>query len=504
MSAARPARESSSTWRATAVRAGVCGFIFFYYWTLLSDGKFFAVEPVRYGLTFNSMIDYLARLRFDIDPSIILHEGFLRDGHTYSYFGVTPALLRLPLLILPRFAGVDFTVISCAVAASIAAIAQLAAVRRARLAMGDVPYAGRITALAMAIFIFGGPQLQFLRPSVFQEALNWASAIAAIFVAMAFRWCIDVPGRQPRHLTAMATLAGLCLLTRVSTSIGLYAACGGIMLPGVVAALGKNGGRAAILATFRMVLSPLLILLLWAAICATVNYQRWASPLTFQDYKYYNSLLPDDPVFTVLNNYGYFNFRRIPFALSYFFVPVWAIIGSDGHFLFRAPQDRLFYIIELPPATFLASDPLLCFIACLGAGWLWRGQSAWIDAAAARLAAIGLALPGLLMLMAIAITFRYRMEFYPFFEFLALFGLFGLARRFAARPRSLTRICATMAVISIVSAHAFLLAYKVGPWGDSVEVEQTGWVDAYRRYFHFKYPAIADRIDRTEALPPAH
>jgi hypothetical protein len=46
------------------------------------------------------------------------------------------------------------------------------------------------------------------------------------------------------------------------------------MLPGVVAALGKNGGRAAILGTLRTVLLPSPILLSRAAICAIVNYER--------------------------------------------------------------------------------------------------------------------------------------------------------------------------------------------------------------------------------------
>ena len=71
------------------------------------------------------MIEYMSRGRFDVDPSSIGFEGFVRDGRTYAYFGVLPALLRWPLLIWPRFAGVDFTALSCAIAATLAAIAKL-------------------------------------------------------------------------------------------------------------------------------------------------------------------------------------------------------------------------------------------------------------------------------------------------------------------------------------------------------------------------------------------
>jgi hypothetical protein len=62
-----------------------------------------------------------------------------------------------------------------------------------------------------------------------------------------------------------------------------------------------------------------------------------------------------------------FQLQAISVLVVLFLMPVWAIVGSDEHFLFRAVQDGLFYIIELPPATFLASDLLLCFMTCLGA-----------------------------------------------------------------------------------------------------------------------------------------
>jgi hypothetical protein len=165
--------------RQTMVCLGVYALIFAYYWTLLSDGRFLLVAPIPFGLTFNRMIEYMSRGRFDVDPSIIGFEGFVREGRTYAYFGVLPALLRWPLLIWPRFAGVDFTALSCAIAATLAAIAKLAAVRQARQVMGDAPYARRVTLFVVAIVIFGGAQVQFLRPSIYEEPLHWASAIAA-------------------------------------------------------------------------------------------------------------------------------------------------------------------------------------------------------------------------------------------------------------------------------------------------------------------------------------
>ncbi len=134
-----PVSDKILSWRMLAAAL----FVFLYYWALLSDGKFLAAEPVHYGLVFNSMIEYMSQGRFDVDPNAVLKEGFERDGHTYAYFGVVPALLRLPLLVLPQYKTVDFTIISCAIAATLAVIAKLAAILRAGRIMGAVPYQDR-------------------------------------------------------------------------------------------------------------------------------------------------------------------------------------------------------------------------------------------------------------------------------------------------------------------------------------------------------------------------
>ena len=503
MAESRSARSliaSRGSWRIVTISVSVCGLIFLYYWALLSDGRFWRVTQDRYDLVFNSMIEYLSHGRFDVDPDVILQEGFTRDGRTYAYFGIVPALLRLPLLVLPQYRAVDFTAVSCAIAATIAAVAKLGAVFQAGRAIGHVACKRRVLLFAFAMFIFGGSQVQFLRPSVYQESIFWASAIAAGFVLVAFRWCVAVSERKPSSLVAMAVLAGLCLLTRVSTAIGLYAACGAVMLPEAVAAARRTGTSLSVwpaTKALHAILLPTLILGGFAGICGCINYARWGSPLTFQDYKYYNILAVNAPAYDVLINYGYFNIRRIPFALSYFFLPLWAIVGSDGHFLFRALQDRLYYTVELPPATFVASDLLPGFLSILGCAWLSRGHSTGIDRLTARMIAVCLMIPGILMLMAIALTFRYRMEFYPFIDFVALFGLLSLPGKIAARPRLVTGACGLMVAISILSAHLFLLTYKIAPWDDSAAIEKIGWLAAYHKYFHAKYPGV-DRMLRSD------
>lgn len=74
--------------------------------------------------------------------------------------------------------------------------------------------------------MFSGPEIAFLKPSIYQEVVLWANAIAAAFMCCAV-YGVFVPGRFGAGLlTGMAVLAGVCLNARVSTAVGLYAATG--------------------------------------------------------------------------------------------------------------------------------------------------------------------------------------------------------------------------------------------------------------------------------------
>ena len=68
--------------------------------------------------------------------------------------------------------------------------------------------------------------------------------------------------------------------------------------------------------------------------------------------------------------------------------------------------------------------------------------------------------------MAFAMAFRYRMEFYPLFVFLALIGAFGTKPEIPApRPRSATGLV-VLAMVGIIFSHFALVIYKISPWGN--------------------------------------
>lgn len=466
----------------------VLGVVALYYAVLLlfgariATGAFSLFAPVDNGMAFNSMLTHLLHGHFDVDPAAIGSEAFEHDGKSYAYFGVFVALLRLPLAIFGALGAIDATVLSCLIAAVILAACQLAAVR---MVCRAVPPSGMQQLLAetlAVVTLLAGPEIAFLKPSIYQEVVLWANACAAAFVGCAVYGVFVRRQFGIGLVTAMALLAGLCLHIRVSTAIGLYAATTLLL-----------ARQAWLDASRRMsplsprLLLPLAVLAIFAAGAGVVNYERWGNPLTFADLHLnvsYRLLYPDRLV--VLANHGEFNPARIGFGLLYYFLPIWALRAPDGGLLFEGFQGRFLDSVELPPDSLLISDPLLVGLAALGIVLAWRGRRRiGSDGAAVGLIAAGLTLPILLILMAMSMTFRYRGEFYPLLEFLACTGFFLLCAaptsRLATPSPAIRRLALTTCLVSVLGSHLSLALYDLSSFGSVRDIlPDRSIVDYYR------------------------
>src|SRR5260370_657404 len=60
--------------------------------------------------------------------------------------------------------------------------------------------------------------------------------------------------------------------------------------------------------------------------------------------------------------HGEFDINRLWYGALYYFFPIWTIIRSDGQFLFSEFETGTFNGVELPPSSFLLSDPLLLIL----------------------------------------------------------------------------------------------------------------------------------------------
>jgi hypothetical protein len=472
-------------------RVVIIVFMALYYAALITGFRFHFLQPVDpHGLTFNSMLEHLLHGRFDVDPKIVADEGFSRNGRVYAYFGIICALLRLPLLAIKGGMGIDVTTVSCLIAACLAGAMKLEAALFARRHVESSAMADAVFCLLLIYIVFGGAQVGYLQPTIYQEVVWWSVVFAAGFVYGAVRGLIL--GRfSASPLGWMAVAAGLALICRVTFGIGLYLALGLLLVTLLIAdAMAASGPRAGRNIAARLVagafaprlLLPALILLACAAVTGIVNYQRWGSATEFANYDEYISFFMHPERIASLKAYGLLNMARIPFALGYYFLPVWVLPGSGGALLFQSIQDRMFDVVELPPSSFFLTD-LMPIALIVPLAWSLTRANTPKPVSPSRFLALatGLVVPWFLMLALVSLTYRYRMEFYPALD---LFGFTGFylslkERGFLTSHPGMARWLAAATVVSVLSAHVLLFLYKMRMFGPSQIYLREGVFRAY-------------------------
>lgn len=473
-------------------------FMILFYGALLSQNG--VHEPLN--LVFNSMLHHLAHGQFDVDPNVVGDEGFLRNGHVYSYWGITCALIRLPLFLFHRL-DLDVTMWSCLVAVCLIGLTRVRAVLLLRRYCGSTPLSERPFALMLAYIVLGGVAVGYLKSSTYQEVIFWAIALAEIFVYFAIKGLMSGQFTLAT-LSWMALAAGLATLTRISTGMGLCAAFGLLLF---VLLVEEFRARRAVL--MRRFLVPAVILSTFLIVVGTVNYFRWGKATTFADFTVYLGYndIPDGAARARMHLYGNFNVARVPFGLSYYFLPIWALRGANGHLLFESTQSRLL-TAELPPSSFFLTDLLPMVFIIFFAMDLWgarpissasmghattfarfvdpRRSSRSFSYSEGIAVAIGLAIPCVLMVTAIYMAYRYHMEFYPEIDFVAFFGLYATVSNptLLVRFNRCRRWILAAAIISIVSAFSFLVLYWVSGWGSAVAHLPNGLAHYYLRNLH--------------------
>jgi hypothetical protein len=471
-------------------------FMVFYYGAILHETA--VQSPVHSPLdrTFNSMLDHLSHGQFDVDPTIIGGEGFLRNGHVYAYWGITCALVRLPLLVFRRL-DLDVTVWSCLIAVCLMGMTKVRTVLFLRRYSGPAPACEGVFVLMLSYIVLGGAEVGYLKSSIYQEVIFWAIAFAAVFVYFAVKGLVSGQFTAVM-LSWMATAAGLAALTRASTGVGLCVAFGLLLLVLLVKEL-----RARRPVLTRRFFLPTAILAALLIVVGTVNYFRWGNPATFADYQFFLGYhqLPDQ--MQRMQTYGNFNLSRLPFGLNYYFLPLWALRGANGQLLFENTQTRLLNAAELPPSSFFLTDLLpIAFIVLLAMD-LWAARPVFSTSTQNGVVflrrtilpmrsptfsytqglalATGLAMPGVLMLTAIYMAYRYRMEFYPEIDLLAFLGIYVTVSNPALTVRfnRCRRWMLAATIISIVSASAAMVLYWFSDWGLSQRYLRSGVVHYY-------------------------
>ncbi|MBS0659101.1 MAG: hypothetical protein JSR82_12740 [Verrucomicrobia bacterium] len=421
--------------------------------------------------------------RFDVPPWAIGFESFLFDGKYYGYFGIGPALLRAPLLLLSD--GMDGLwsrwMVFCASLFNLAAA--LGILRHFR---GGPAREARERWLEV-IFLFcvglGSSNLFILsRSFLFHEATAWGSTAALLSA-----WAVLVYARTgaSRWLVAAVAAAFLALHSRATTGAGAVLGLSLLLLslvwrsrPGATVAT-EPGSPAR----WRWQAAGLgLGIVLVAGTYLGVNYAKFRTfngiPL-----QYYEMYLRE-PNRMALTQGRALHLANLPTGLANYLGPRGVEVRSEFPWLYASTQpirlgEPAIDMAE-PFASLPVAMPALTALALLGLVAVVRSQTPALRQG--RWLALALLAGGSIVFLSVGITQRYLHDFFPALVVLGAAAIAGDPTGWLRRTGGMV----ALALLGIWSA-AFMAAtaltfQRTAAWGVPPEkrAEFLQWRQAWK------------------------
>jgi hypothetical protein len=211
--------------------------------------------------------------RLSLPKGSLLIEAFIHDGRTYTYFGLFPSLLRIPVLLVTHSLDGRLTAMSMLAAWLLTALFAPLLIWRVRVfTRGQAPL-GRTEAVALAAVVAavtGGSVLVFLaaNPNVFSEDLAWSVALT---LASLFALLGVLEAASTRRVVFSGLLILAASLTRAPAG---YACVIGAVLISIWFASGQGG------AVNRRWWAPMLAAgMVPLAVGCAVNLAKFGVPL---------------------------------------------------------------------------------------------------------------------------------------------------------------------------------------------------------------------------------
>ena len=333
-------------------------------WDLWS-GK---VNVIR-GVSFDYFYDRQARAMFHghlwVPPGQLSIEAFVHGGHQFTYFGIFPSLIRMPILLFTSRLDGDLTAPSLLLAWFATAIFTALLLWRLRILIRGTALVGRAEAASYGVLMAGvmaGSVVIFLTatPFVYNEDFAWSIplVLGSLFALL---------GMQERPSWGRAAAAAvLVVCTNLNRTPGGYAVTIGCILVAAWFALGKGGTAAR-----RWAIPLVAIGLVGFLLNAAVNYAKFGVPV---------GLPLQDQVWTQLNAYRrHFlsanggkpeNLDHIPAQLWAYFQPFGVRFSTLFPFITPpgSPASGLGAVMELtyPTASMTTTAPLFIVLGVWG------------------------------------------------------------------------------------------------------------------------------------------
>jgi hypothetical protein len=424
-------------------------------------------------------------------------EAFVHNGHDYTYFGLFPSLIRMPVLLLTSRLDGQLTAPSILLAWVLTGLFTALMFWRLRvLIRGDAPM-GRVEATSFGVLmatVMGGSVVLFLAatPFVYNEDFAWSIplTIGALFALL---------GVLERPSWGRVSATGfLILCANLNRSPSGWGCSIAAVLVAVWFALGKEGAskRRWALPTFAAGLVP------FVAGCAA-TYAKFGIPigLPMAD-QVWASINAHRRYFLAANGGKAFSFGFLPSTLSAYFQPLGLRISGIFPF-FRPPAAPAPWLAgavldqTYPTASFTATSPLLFLLGCWGvvAAVVLRATGrmrlTWFVLLGAAACTGGVLLWGY-------IAQRYRGDVVPFFIIAAGIGLIDVCRRLEGRSR-VVKVAALGAIsaacVYCIAANVAIASFPANQWTLAQNVRFVSFEESW------SISSLANSVQRGTTLP---
>jgi hypothetical protein len=425
------------------ILGGVLGF-----WLISTMGrpwKLFVRGPATSNF-YDVQMHRLLAGHLSMPPAVVGIEGFVTDHGTHMYFGLGPALMRLPFAIFGTWADGRLTLVSQLVAVVVLGWASARLLRRAEQSMGVDMVAPSALISWPYVWMAAAPTLAspilFLasRSVVYHESELWGAAAGLAGLELVLAWWVE-PTR--RRLLIAAAVAAFALSARPSSGVAPVLALAGF---GVVLAARRHWRRAASVATASA---------LAAASYALVNAARFGVLFGAPVDRQVMTLL-DPARMAVLDANGgtYFRFAFVPTTITRYLLPVPGMLRPTRLFPFitwgppARPVGGVVFGSITGSGSLPVAAPMLALFAAIGMVVILR-RRAFRPWQVAAVAAIVSTIPTFIIAV---IAHRYLADLMPLLVLLAAPGTWvGLQWWHRRRPRG-RRVAAAGAVVVSLAA----------------------------------------------------
>ena len=423
-------------------------------------------------------------------------EGFVHDGRTYTYFGIFPSLLRMPvLLVTSRFDGA-LTAPSLLLAWLMTGLFSSLMLWRLRVVTRGRAILGRAEAgsygVLMAV-IMGGSVVVYLAatPFVFNEDFAWSVplTVASLFALLGV---MERPSKG--RVWASGVLIVLTNLNRTPTG---YAVVIGAGLVALWFFFGRGG------ASNKRWAWPMIAVAVvgFAASCA-VTYAKFGTPvgLPMAD-QVWAKVNAHRRYFLAANGGKAFSFGFLPSTVVAYLQPFGIHFSSWFPYVETplAPAAAIGAVLDetYPTASVPATMPLLFLLACWGTIVAFRPRGI-VTFRLTRIVLLAGAAGTAGVLLWGYISERYMADFMPFLIVASGIGLIEIWRRFEGR--SIRRRATVLGIVTVVGLYCIVVnfALAVGP---SEQMTQSQIQDYVATENALSLSPIADSVQHGATLP---